>query len=269
MQADLDDFLEWSETNQLKLNPAKCQAIQICFMRNPPPHLDLKIGTKSLSFVSSAKVLGIWLQEDLKWDSQIDHLCKNANKRLFMLRTLKRFGFNTSELITVYRGYIRPIIEYADVIWHSSLTLKQSQTLESIQRRACKIMLGFEYVSYVNALEICDLDLLSARRETHCLNFARSLLKSERTKMLIPPADRRFMANSLEIAPTSPNYMRALTDSLKAPFPTTLACLIPPSLPLGGSCIAPTFGVVIGFLFCLPLLSFCCLYIVLFLCLFV
>ena len=169
-------------------------------------------------------------------------------------------------MITVYRGYIRPIIEYADVIWHSSLTLKQSQTLESIQRRACKIMLGFECVSYVNALEICDMVLLSARRETHCLNFARSLLKSERTKMLIPPADRRFMANSLEIAPTSPNYVRALTDSLKAPFPTTLACLIPPSLPLGGSCVAPTFGVVIGFLFCLPLLTFCC---VLFSCLFV
>ena len=187
MQADLDDILEWSETNQLKLNPAKCQAIQICFMRNPPPHLDLQIGTKSISFVSSAKVLGIWLQEDLKWDFQIDHLCKNANKRLFMLRTLKRFGFNTSELITVYRGYIRPIIEYANVIWHSSLTLKQSQTLESIQRRACKIMLGFEYFSYVKALEICDLDLLSARHETHCLNFARSLLKSERTKKLIPP----------------------------------------------------------------------------------
>ena len=121
---------------------------------DPPPHLDLKIGTKSLSVVSSAKVLGIWLQEDLKWDSQIDHLCKNANKRLFMLRTLKRFSFNPSELITVYRGYIRPIIEYADVIWHSSLTLKQSQTLESIQRRACKMILGFEYVSYVNALEI-------------------------------------------------------------------------------------------------------------------
>ena len=117
------------------------------------------------------------------------------------------------------------------VIWHPSLTLKQSTTLESIQRRVCKIMLGFEYVSYVNALEICDLDLLSARRETHCLNFARSLLKSELTKMLIHPADRRFMANSLEIAPTSPNYVRALTDSLKAPYPTTLACLIPPSLP--------------------------------------
>ena len=48
-------------------------------------------------------------------------------------------------------------------------------------------MLGFEYVSYVNALEICDLDLLSAWHETHCLNFARSLLKIERTKNANPP----------------------------------------------------------------------------------
>ena len=131
----------------------------------------------------------------------------------------------------MYHGYIRPVIEYADVIWYSSLTLKQSQTLESIQRRACKIMLAFEYVSYVNALEICDLNLLSVRRETHCLNFACSLLKSERNKMLIAPADRGFMANSLETAPTSPNYVRTLTDSLKALYPTTLVCLIPPNLP--------------------------------------
>ena len=100
-----------------------------------------------------------------------------------------------------------------------------------------------------------------------------------------PPADRRFMANSLEIAPTSPNYVRALTDSLKALYPTTLACLIPPSLPSWYWLLRcphlfekpfPTdlqstvlFGVVIRFLFCLPLLIFCCLYIALFLCLFV
>ena len=47
---------------------------------------------------------------------------ENAAKRLFMLRSLKRFGFNKSELVTVYKGYIRPLLEYSDVIWHSSLT---------------------------------------------------------------------------------------------------------------------------------------------------
>ena len=118
------------------------------------------------------------------------------------------------------------------------------------------------------ALEICDLDLLSARRETHCLNFARSLLKSERTKMLIPPADRRFMANSLEIAPTSPNYVHTLTDSLKAPYPTTLACLIPPSVPSWWLLCCPHLWC--GFWISLPFASaYFLLLIVLFLCLFV
>ena len=190
-------------------------------MRNPPPHHDLKIGTKSLSFASSSKVLRIWLQEDLKWDSQIDHLCKNAYKRLFMFRTLKRFGFNTSESITVYRGYIRHIIEYADDTLYF-------ETISDSEKYSKKGLLNYviynKYVSNVNALAICELDLLSARREIHCLNFARSLLKSaERTKMLV----RRFMANSWEIALTSLNYVHALTDSLKAPYPTTMACLIP------------------------------------------
>ena len=149
-----------------------------------------------------------------------------------MLRTLKRFGFNTSELITVYRGYIRPIItEYTNFIWHSSHTLKQSQTLESIQRRAFKIMLGYEYASYINALEICDLDLRSVCSARGSLfEFCMFSAKIWAHQNANPPADRRFMANSWEIALTSLNYVHALTDSLKAPYPTTLACLIPPSL---------------------------------------
>ena len=35
-------------------------------MRDPPPHPDLKIGQSVLAFVSTTKVLGVWLQNDLK-----------------------------------------------------------------------------------------------------------------------------------------------------------------------------------------------------------
>ena len=116
--------------NQLKLNPTKCQAQQICFMRDPPPHPDLKLGQSVLAFVSTAKVLGVWLQNDLKWDTQVSYMNKNAAKRLVMLCSLNRSGFNKSELVTVYKGYIRPLLEYSDVIWHSSLTSNQAHQLE-------------------------------------------------------------------------------------------------------------------------------------------
>ena len=41
LQEDLDDFLDWSVTNQLKLNPSKWQDLQISFMCDPSPRPDL------------------------------------------------------------------------------------------------------------------------------------------------------------------------------------------------------------------------------------
>ena len=85
-----------------------------------------------------------------------------------MLRTLKHFGFSSEELCVVYGGYVRPILEYADVVWHSTISVKQSRDLESIQKRACRTILGNKYESYDDALDSCHFDTLSERREKHC-----------------------------------------------------------------------------------------------------
>ena len=55
-------------------------------------------------------------------------MIKKANQRLFMLRSVKKFGFDHDELLTVYKSFVRPIIEYGDVVWHSAL---QKQVLKS------------------------------------------------------------------------------------------------------------------------------------------
>ena len=187
MQTDLEKFRQWSEENHLKLNPSKCQAIQVCFSKTPPNLIDLRIGTDSIPYVSEAKVLGLWLQSDLKWSVHIQKLLEKANKKMFLLRTLKRFGFGPSELSAVYTGYIRPVLEYADVIWHSGLTRIHSDEIESIQRRACKTILGHHSASYDDNLKVCNLETLEDRRLTHCIQFAQTLSNNSRTCSLLPP----------------------------------------------------------------------------------
>ena len=54
----------------------------------------------------------------------------------------------------MYKGYIRPLLEYSDVIWHSSLTSNQTHPLERVQKRALRIILGTDYISYANALDV-------------------------------------------------------------------------------------------------------------------
>ena len=105
-----------------------------------------------------------------------------------MLRTLKRAGFDRNELQIVYGGYVRPVLEYADVVWHSSITSKQSNGIESIQKRACMTILGKSYISHNAALETCQLGSLSERREEHCRRFAEGLPHNERTQSLLPPS---------------------------------------------------------------------------------
>ena len=187
LQDDLHDFTEWAQNNSLKLNPSKCQALLVNFGKTSPLHTDLRIGDELLPFVDKAKVLGVWLQNDLKWDAQIDHMLTRANKRLFMLRTLKKFGFSREELAIVFKSYLRPILEYAAVVWHPSITLKQSNDIERIQKRACRTILGHNYFSYDQATVSCNFDILSDRREQLCLNFAQDLSSNVRTKHLIPP----------------------------------------------------------------------------------
>ena len=98
-------MLTGQKNNNLTLNPSKCQGLQVCFMQNPPTPT-LSIDDVPLNFVNCAKILGIWLQDDLKWDKQIKEMLKKANSRLYMLRNLKRFGFNPTELGIIYKGYV-------------------------------------------------------------------------------------------------------------------------------------------------------------------
>ena len=60
MQVVLDEFNEWTSNYKLSLNPFKCQALQVCFRTNTPPHAELSIAGVPLNFVSEA-IRMLWI----------------------------------------------------------------------------------------------------------------------------------------------------------------------------------------------------------------
>ena len=89
--------------------------------------------------------------------------------------------------LSVYKSYVRPVIEYAVVVWHSGLTHKEAGDLNRIQRRACRIIFGRQFTTHTESTKQCNLERLSERRENHCLKFARGLVDNPRTIHLLPP----------------------------------------------------------------------------------
>ena len=86
LQEHMNTLQEWSDLNKLKLNPSKCQAMQIYFGKNVIPDVSLNISDQRLEVVSKVKLLGVMIKEDLKWDSQVESIQTKANQKMFMLR---------------------------------------------------------------------------------------------------------------------------------------------------------------------------------------
>jgi len=64
----------------------------------------------------------------------------NWHKRLHYLKLLKRCSVSDDDLLHYYKSVIRPTIKYACPVWQSGLTSDQRDRLESLQRRALKLM---------------------------------------------------------------------------------------------------------------------------------
>ena len=130
-----------------------------------------------LKVVEEAKLLGVILTSDLKWPANTKYIVERANKKLWILKRLKKLGADQEDLLDVYAKQVRSICEFAAPVWHSSLTGEDRLSIKGIQKSALHIILGQDYNSYRSALRMTGLDSLFERRRKLCKNFAKKSLK--------------------------------------------------------------------------------------------
>ena len=98
------------------------------------------------------------------------HSCKwysKATKHLFLLAQLRRAGLSKIDECKCYTTCIRSVLEYACQVFHGALTKEQCDLLESVQKRALRII--DPDLSYNEAINVFGLQTLKTRREDMCL----------------------------------------------------------------------------------------------------
>ena len=78
--------------------------------------IPLIMHNQPLSNVTHSLHLGVTLQHNLKWDQHIENICTKAHNRLDILNSLS-FKLNRKTLVTLYKTYVRSVIEYADIVF--------------------------------------------------------------------------------------------------------------------------------------------------------
>ena len=102
LQEVVDDLSRQASIDGFQLNEAKCKELQIGFSNNNYDFEPLVLNGKPLELVTSAKLLGMIISHDLKWNMHTSELSRKCSSRLYFLRQLKRSGVAPSELVLFY-----------------------------------------------------------------------------------------------------------------------------------------------------------------------
>ena len=192
----LDDIDQWTENQKMIINEKKTKTMIINFTENFKFTTRLKLKDENVEVVTSTKLLGTMVQDDLKWDLNTSTIVKKANARMELLRRVAIFGTPAEDLKTVYILFVRSLLEQSATVWHSGLSQENIQDLERVQKTAIKIILQEQYQGYKQGLAQLDLQTLESRREELCLNFALKCTKNTKMQHMFPLNSKTHSMNT-------------------------------------------------------------------------
>ena len=124
--------------------------------------------------VTTYKLLGIIISNDLKRNEHIHYLSKKASKRLYSLGILKKVVVTRGGIAKVYLTTITPILEYGVQVWQD-IPEFLSNKLESIKKRALHII--YPCHSYLDTLNTTNLSSLKKDELSSAVNIFKRWVK--------------------------------------------------------------------------------------------
>lgn len=137
LQSDLEAAGRWEKDWQMHFHPDKCNILSITQKQQNTQHT-YSLHGHQLEKVTSAKYLGITIQNNLKWNKHINGITSKANQSLaFLRRNLKINSRKARD--HAYKAIVRPKLEYASTVWDPHCE-NQVRQLEKVQRRAARFV---------------------------------------------------------------------------------------------------------------------------------
>ena len=167
LQDDLSAIVAWSKWWQLNLSPQKCEALSITNKRKPISFTYL-IDSQPVRWTNLVKYLGIHINDKLQWSSQ----CQFAASKATNVLRHTMLGCDSEAKYRAYKAIVRPLLEYACVVW-SPHAVKDINLLEAVQKRAAWCVCGSRWNQTTHSWsiphDVCYRKLclpsLSARRD--------------------------------------------------------------------------------------------------------
>ena len=144
LNRDLETVRLWAWQWKMQFNADKTEEIIFSCKRRKPFHPPLSLGSNEINTKSEHKHLGLTLDSKLNFESHIREASLKARRGIGMIKYLSKY-VSRNVLDQIYKLYVRPHLDYGDIIYHRYDPEMQSaftQRLEHIQYSAALAVTG-------------------------------------------------------------------------------------------------------------------------------
>ena len=148
-----------------KPDPSK-QAHEVLFSRKTKKecHPPLAFNNNNVSETNSQKHLGVVLDNRLSFENYLKMILNSVNKTIGLARKLQNV-LPRYALLTIYKSFIRPHLDYDDTIYDQAYNASFHQKLEPLQYKACLAITGA--IRGTSREKLCEELGLESLQERH------------------------------------------------------------------------------------------------------
>ena len=103
---------KWHKLNCLQLNDDKSDLL----VSNHVSDVNIKVGVNTINCSASVKLLGIRIDNTLKFDEHVSSLCKKANQKLHALARVSNY-IPSAKLKTLMKSFVISQFSYCPLVW--------------------------------------------------------------------------------------------------------------------------------------------------------
>ena len=104
-------------------------------------HPIISLNNIQVDRVPYQKHRGILLDEKLNFEQHVDNVILKINKGIFVIKKL-RHSLPRKSLLTIYKAFLRPLIDYGDIIYDQPQNESFCDKIESVQYKAALAIIG-------------------------------------------------------------------------------------------------------------------------------
>ena len=140
--------INWFENNYSKMNSDKCHLL---ISGNKYEHIWAKIGNDRIWETKAVKLLGVTIDNEVKFDVHLNNVCLKANRKLSALtRTRKYLDFNKTRVL--FKGFFESQFKYCSLTW-MFYSRQANNKINHLHERALRLVYNDYYSTFEELLE--------------------------------------------------------------------------------------------------------------------